>query len=190
MVTGNDSAKEGNEERTNSSGNHDLEKAGTTPRIVWDDVDHRERGRLHGKSTRRGSRSQSRDSISSIRSRTQSVSGIPVGFRTLSIQVNETKAKAGDPPSKHTDSEDKDFFGQLDYHTLSAEEQGLTQEASLTRLQRDGKNDIPSPPEHMWRKLFWYVFGGFCSILWIGVIICTYHQLLCPARNLHVRQQY
>jgi sodium/potassium-transporting ATPase subunit alpha len=179
MTTG-----DGTEGRTNASDAPDLEKAGNNTRIVWDDVDHRERGRLHGEAPRRRSRSQSRDSISSIRSRRQSVSGIPIGFRTLSIQVSESKAKAGDPPSKHTDSEDKDkdFFGHLEYHTLSAkdvcdrfnvfQEQGLTQEASATRLQRDGKNEIPSPPEHMWRKLFWYVFGGFCSILWIGVIIC------------------
>jgi sodium/potassium-transporting ATPase subunit alpha len=170
-----------------SSGTNDVEKQGHTPRIVWGDVDHPERDGLHGKSIRRR---QSRDSISSIRSRTQSVSGVPVGFRTLSIQVSESRARAGDPPHKHTEdteSENKDYFGQLDYHLLSAkdvcdrfnvfQEQGLTQEAAATRLQRDGRNEIPSPPEHMWRKLFWYVFGGFCSILWMGVIIfckCTY----------------
>lgn len=162
---------------------NDIEKQTNNPRVVWDDieVDRRERGR---RNARRRSRSQSRDSISSIHSRTQSVSGIPIGFRTLSIQVGESQAKAGEPPLKHTeltDNENKDYFEQLDYHTLNTkdvcdrfgvfQEQGLSREAATTRLQRDGKNEIPSQSEHMWRKIFWYIFGGFCSVLWIGVII-------------------
>jgi sodium/potassium-transporting ATPase subunit alpha len=169
----------------NNRSEDDLEKQGNAPRIVWEDVERRE-DRSHGRTTRRLSRSKSRDSISSIRSRTQSVSGIPIGFRTLSIQVSESQGRAGEPPLKNTpDGENKDYFGQLEYHTLSGkevcdrfnvfQEQGLTLEAAATRLQRDGKNSIPSPPEHIWRKLFWYVFGGFCSILWVGVIIfCKY----------------
>jgi sodium/potassium-transporting ATPase subunit alpha len=184
MATSNGDIIDKNEAQPTTTSVDDIEKQVNNPRIVWDDVDHGERGRVHGKSTRRRSRSQSRDSISSIRSRTQSVSGIPIGFRTLSIQVSESQAKAGEPPLKHgktTESENKDYFGQLDYHMLSIkdicdrfnvfQEQGLGQEAATVRLQRDGKNEIPSPSEHMWRKIFWYVFGGFCSVLWIGVII-------------------
>jgi sodium/potassium-transporting ATPase subunit alpha len=182
MAVTNESATEGTEGHITDT--KDLEKQGNTPRIVWEDAHNRDRGRLHDKAARRSSRSQSRDSISSIRTRAQSVSGIPIGFRTLSMQISESQIKAGDPPLKHTkttDSENKDYFAQLDYHTLSTkevcdrfnvfQEQGLTREAAATRLQRDGKNAIASPSEHVWRKLFWYVFGGFCSILWIGVII-------------------
>ncbi|KAL5113432.1 hypothetical protein ACEQ8H_008700 [Pleosporales sp. CAS-2024a] len=165
---------------------NDVEKQANAPRIIWHHVDHRERGRSEAKGTRRlsRSRSQSCDSISSVRSRAQSVSGIPIGFRTLSIQISESQAKASGPPlkdSKRTHGENKDYFGRLEYHTLSTKdvcdrfnvfpEQGLTNEAAGTRLQRDGKNDIPSPPQHFWTKLFGYVFGGFCSILWVGVII-------------------
>lgn len=170
-------------DKPSRSGN-DIEKQTNKPRIVWDDVDDRVRGRSHGKGKRRGSRSQSRDSISSVRSRTQSISGVPIEFRTLSIQVGESRARARYPPSKDgksSDSANKDYFERLDYHLLSLkdvcdrfnvlQEQGLSREAAVARLQRDGKNEIPSPPEHVWRKLFWYVFGGFCSVLWVGVVI-------------------
>jgi sodium/potassium-transporting ATPase subunit alpha len=162
----------------------DTEKQIKGPRIVWDDVGRHARGRSNDKVGRRGSRSQSQNSISSVRSRTQSVSGVPVGFRTLSIQVSESQAKANKTSLKETEganSENRDYFGELEYHKLDAisvcnrfnvfQEQGLSAEAAATRLQRDGKNEIPNQPEHMWLKLFWYVFGGFCSVLWIGVII-------------------
>jgi sodium/potassium-transporting ATPase subunit alpha len=151
---------------------------------VWDDVGRHARGRSNDKVGRRESRSQSRNSISSVRSRTQSVSGVPIGFRTLSIQVSESQAKANKTSLKETEganSENRDYFGEIEYHKLDAisvcnrfnvfQEQGLSTEAAATRLQRDGKNEIPNQPEHIWLKLFWYVFGGFCSVLWIGVII-------------------
>jgi sodium/potassium-transporting ATPase subunit alpha len=183
-MTSNYDATDRNKGQLPATSVNDVEKQVNNPRIVWDDVDRRDGGRSHGRTARRRSRSQSRDSISSVRSRVQSVSGVPIGFRTLSIQVSESQAKAGEPPlknSKATNDENKDYFGQLDYHLLSTkdvcdrfnvfQEQGLGQEAATVRLERDGKNSIPSPPEHMWKKIFWYVFGGFCSILWIGVII-------------------
>jgi sodium/potassium-transporting ATPase subunit alpha len=187
MASTTDTARDENEKNQPTSTVHDVEKQSNTPRIAWTDdaeASRRERGRVHGRTARRRSRSQSRDSISSIRSRTASVSGIPIGFRTLSIQVGESQAKASEPPlkpTKTTDSENKDYFGSLDYHTLSTkevcdrfnvfQEQGLSADAAATRLQRDGKNEIPSPSEHMWRKIFWYIFGGFCSVLWVGVVI-------------------
>lgn len=186
MESGNDNVTDEHDEARAAIATNDVEKQTKTPHIVWNDVDHRERGRSRGAgaATRRPSRSHSRSSISSVRSRTQSVSGIPIEFRTLSIQVTETQAKASDPPlkdTKNTHNENRDYFEQLEYHTLSTQdvcsrfnvfqEQGLSNEAAATRLQRDGKNAIPSQPEHVWRKLFWYVFGGFCSVLWIGVII-------------------
>lgn len=122
MATSTRHAKDENEKNPPTTTVNDMEKQANNLRIVWDDVevDRGERGRVHGRSARRRSRSQSRDSISSIRSRTQSVSGIPIGFRTLSIQVSESQAKASEPPLKHTkttDSENKDYFEQLDYHT-------------------------------------------------------------------------
>lgn len=61
------------------------------PRIVFQDEDAIHPGR---RSHRRGShqRSASRDSISSVRSRANSTSGIPIEFRTISFQVSESQA--------------------------------------------------------------------------------------------------
>ncbi|KAJ2976707.1 hypothetical protein NQ176_g4791 [Zarea fungicola] len=39
------------------------------------------------------------------------------------------------------------------------------------RQQRDGRNTLPKPKANYWKKILGYVFGGFCSILWVGVII-------------------
>lgn len=184
MVSSKGNVTDEHEETAPTRDVNDVEKQERTPHIVWEDVDHHARGRSDGRGIRRPSRSRSQGSISSVRSRAHSVSGIPIEFRTLSIQVAESKAKAKEPPLKHDDdtkNENTNYFEQLDYHILSAksvcdrfnvfQEQGLSKEAAATRLERDGKNAIPSPPEHMWRKIFWYVFGGFCSVLWIGVII-------------------
>lgn len=110
-------------EETEPTGDiNDIEKQEKTPYIVWEDVNHPGRGRLDGRTVRRQSRSRSQGSISSVRSRTHSASGIPTEFRTLSIQVSESKAKARDPPLKNgedTKNANSDYFGQLDYHTLS-----------------------------------------------------------------------
>jgi sodium/potassium-transporting ATPase subunit alpha len=173
-----------NEGNTLIAGMEDSEKQVNSPRVAWEDVDHRTGGGSQGATTRRRARSKSRDSISSVHSRTQSVSGIPIHFRTLSMQVSESQAREKHSPldrAKSTDSANKDYFEQLDYHILSTknvcdrfnvfQDRGLSSEAAATRLERDGKNEIPSPTDHMWRKLFWYIFGGFCSVLWVGVII-------------------
>ena len=161
----------------------DIEKLPDRPRVVFEEA----HGRTQEQSATQGSRrprSRSRDSISSVRSRAQSTSGIPIEFRTLSFQISESKANSNKPPEKRpggSDSANKDYFEQLDYHILSPEnvcerfhvfqEQGLNENAAATRLQHDGKNEIPSPSEHFFRRIFFYVFGGFCSVLWIGVII-------------------
>lgn len=51
-----------------------------------------ERPGRQGRTTGSRRRSASRDSISSVRRRTQIVSGIPIEFRTLSFQVSESQA--------------------------------------------------------------------------------------------------
>ncbi|KAG6819695.1 hypothetical protein H0H93_009489 [Arthromyces matolae] len=99
---------------------------------------------------------------------------IPIGFRTLSIQVTE---------SKHPEGKDDvvNFFEQLTFHNLSVEklcgqfnvsaERGLDEVVASRNIQRDGKNVIAQArPKYIW-KLLSYLFGGFCSILWVGVII-------------------
>lgn len=151
--------------------------------IVFEEAHRRAREQSATEGSRRP-RSRSRDSISSVRSRAQSTSGIPIEFRTLSFQISESRADSNKPPTKRpggSDSANKDYFEQLDYHILPSknvcerfhviQEQGLSKNAAAARLQQDGKNEIQSPPEHFFRKILLYVFGGFCSVLWVGVII-------------------
>ncbi|PLN75461.1 putative Na/K ATPase alpha 1 subunit [Aspergillus taichungensis] len=131
-------------------------------------------------------RSLSRDTARSGRTGIQSNSnaGIPIEFRTLSIQISETQKapeetlKARSSSSKNSD---QDYFENLDYHVLGIDRLtqefnvdrrvGLSSSAAATRLQRDGKNVISHHRENYLKKILGYVFGGFCSILWIGVII-------------------
>lgn len=49
--------------------------------------------------------------------------------------------------------------------------QGLSHDAAAKRLQRDGPNVLPSRRENYLKKLAGYIFGGFCSVLWVGAII-------------------
>lgn len=166
-----------------SQAQDDPEKLSRPSKIAFEETKGRVRAKSGIQTTRR-QRSRSRDSISSIRSQAHSTSGIPIEFRTLSIQISESQADAKNPPNKGGSSGDdanKDYFEQLDYHMLGVknvcdrfnvfQEQGLSDNAAATRLLRDGRNQIPSPPERIFRKILLYIFGGFCSVLWIGVII-------------------
>ncbi|KAJ5166719.1 uncharacterized protein N7482_005500 [Penicillium canariense] len=130
--------------------------------------------------------STGRDTIRSTRS-TQTVAagnaGIPIEFRTLSIQISETqnapKEVVAEPPKEKLPNQD--YFESLDFHTLTPDRlcqefnvdpsTGLSSSSAATRLARDGKNMIAHHRENYLKKIFFYVFGGFCSILWVGVVI-------------------
>ncbi|KAG6829256.1 hypothetical protein H0H92_005136 [Tricholoma furcatifolium] len=100
---------------------------------------------------------------------------LPIGFRTLSIQVTE---------SQHPGKEKNDvanFFEQLTFHKVDVDRlckmfnitpnRGLDNVVAERNIQRDGRNVIAqAKPRYIW-KLLSYLFGGFCSILWCGVII-------------------
>ncbi|RAH47860.1 cation-translocating P-type ATPase [Aspergillus brunneoviolaceus CBS 621.78] len=131
-------------------------------------------------------RSRSRDTVRSARSISQSSpeAGIPIEFRTISFQISESQAATQEVLKARGEKEkkpDQDYFEGLDFHLLSTEtlcqqfnvdaNQGLSADAAQTRLQRDGKNAVAHHGENYFKKVFWYVFGGFCSVLWIGVII-------------------
>lgn len=130
-------------------------------------------------------RSSSRDSGTSGRSQTYSLSGIPIEFRTLSIQVAESQAVNQDldcteKPEKAAE-DGQHYFEKLDFHRLSSDNicqlfnvnlsQGLSAAAASHRLERDGKNTIPKRRDNYFRKVLSYIFGGFCSVLWVGVLI-------------------
>ncbi|KAJ5424169.1 ATPase P-type K/Mg/Cd/Cu/Zn/Na/Ca/Na/H-transporter [Penicillium cf. griseofulvum] len=128
-------------------------------------------------------RSRSRDTIRSTRSTMQGNAELPIEFRTLAIQISESqnapKEAIVDPPKEKQPHQD--YFESLDYHIISTDKlcqefnvdqrTGLSSSAAATRLQRDGKNVIAHHKENYFKKIFWYVFGGFCSVLWVGVVI-------------------
>ncbi|SPQ24185.1 c562cfe2-5e35-4d7c-87f6-6d249c5e9fbc [Thermothielavioides terrestris] len=175
----------------------DLEAAVSRPTgITFEDgtnnprVPREAREARRGRSDRRSnSRSRSRRRSLSISSAgaasTSPYSGVPIEYRTLSIQVAESQAfpdEAGELKGKAAGKkDDQDYFANLSFHQLATDQicqqlhvspdQGLSDEAAARRLERDGRNTLPKPKTNYAKKLFWYVFGGFCSVLWIGVII-------------------
>ncbi|KAJ5701359.1 hypothetical protein N7488_008907 [Penicillium malachiteum] len=110
---------------------------------------------------------------------------LQIEFHRLSFQVSESeaqevhkKAKADRYPAKG--SPHSSYFESLDFHLRTCEDlykcfesnvSGLSNAQSAARLARDGKNQLPHVPPKYVKKILKYVFGGFCSILWIGVII-------------------
>lgn len=155
--------------------------------------------RLISRPTSRGSRSLSRTkSRERSRSRASSrdrlppsspYSGVKIEYRTLSIHVSESRQAQPDSASqKHAIADSKlkqepaeDYFAGLSYHEQSKEQvcqllnvapdQGLSDEAAAARLERDGRNTLPRQKTNYFKKVFWYTFGGFCSVLWVGVIV-------------------
>ncbi|CAG8074967.1 unnamed protein product [Penicillium salamii] len=128
-------------------------------------------------------RSVSRDTIRSSHSSVQAAATLPIEFRTLSIHVSESQAAPKEDisdPAKEKHPQ-QDYFENLDFHIVSPERlcqefnvdqrTGLSFDSAATRLQRDGKNVIAHHRENYLKKIFFYVFGGFCSVLWVGVVI-------------------
>ncbi len=107
---------------------------------------------------------------------------VPTEFRTLSIQIHDSQ-RHGFPAGKKKDSSEGDveFFGKLDFHTIPTQsvcqqfnvdpDKGLEEQTVVGRLHRNGKNVITQRRTNYAKKLFKYLFGGFCSILWVGVVI-------------------
>lgn len=131
-------------------------------------------------------RSIGRDTVNSAYSNdhmTPANAGFPVEFRTLSIQISESRNAAKEGISEHPKQKlpDQDYFESLDFHTISEDKllqefnvdkrTGLSSTSASNRLSRDGKNVIARHSENYLKKVFFYVFGGFCSVLWVGVVI-------------------
>lgn len=140
----------------------------------------------------------------------------PIEFRTLSIHVTEThrSGKNGGMPAygkerdakpsrfwKGKSKEDElvtetDFFSAVDFHKLSESEinlrfnsdptSGLTQPEAGRRLKANGLNTLDSPKPNYFKMVLGYTFGGFCSILWIGVItfLICWQPPLSPTPNV------
>lgn len=125
---------------------------------------------------------------------------VPIEFRTLSIHVTETNrsgkhgAVSKKKGKKDTDlSSESDFFATVDFHRLTPAEidlrfnsdatQGLTSNEAKRRLQSHGPNTLQMRKPNYVKKILGYLFGGFCSILWVGAItffICWQPPLSDP----------
>ncbi|EPS29238.1 hypothetical protein PDE_04187 [Penicillium oxalicum 114-2] len=147
-----------------------------------DERDSARPGRVMGRVRRSMSRSRSRSQTRLDRA----ASNVAIEFQRMSIQIaeSETREKAYEdlkaPPKKHELPEDAQYFENLNFHKQSLEDiwshfnsttQGLSLEESMARLGRDGKNVLPHVKPNYVKRILKYVFGGFCSVLWIGVII-------------------
>lgn len=123
-------------------------------------------------------------SVESRRSNVRSDYEIPVLYRTLSIQVSESQAIPDDDlkrVGRGQATANKDYFESLNLHTIPTNvlftqlkvdpSQGLNAASAALRLQQDGKNVVAERRENYFKKIFFYVFGGFCSVLWVGVIV-------------------
>ncbi|OAQ30593.1 calcium-transporting ATPase 1 [Linnemannia elongata AG-77] len=140
----------------------------------------------------------------------------PIEFRTLSIHVTEThrSGKNGGMPAYGKEREAKpsrfwkgkskedvlvtetDFFSTVDFHKLSESEvnlrfnsdptSGLTQPEADRRLKANGLNTLESPKPNYFKMILGYTFGGFCSILWVGVItfLICWQPPLSPTPNV------
>ncbi|KAI8807994.1 K, P-type ATPase [Cladochytrium replicatum] len=106
-------------------------------------------------------------------SRNETNSNGIVAFRTLTIEVGQ-----GNPKDF---SEDAAYFDRLTFHKVSAssilgtleanESVGLDHAAVTTRQARDGKNEFTRKSPNLLLKFAMYVFGGFNTVLILGVIV-------------------
>ncbi|KAI8870203.1 hypothetical protein GQ42DRAFT_155552, partial [Ramicandelaber brevisporus] len=99
-----------------------------------------------------------------------------IQYRTLSIQLSNDQKKAGGLPAalahmaatSHTSS-----LREIELTFGTSAATGLMESSAANRLRKYGKNMLPPPPSYMVRKILTYVFGGFCSLLWVAGIVCV-----------------
>ncbi|OAQ29110.1 calcium ATPase [Linnemannia elongata AG-77] len=140
------------------------------------------------------SEKENRKSLALVRTQTMERAqgnALPIEFRTLSIHVTETHrsnkegtttafGSKGKAKASKDEASETDFFATVDFHKLtpaeinlrfnSNEALGLEQVEAERRLRTNGPNTLVSRKPNYLKKILGYVFGGFCSVLWIGVI--------------------
>ncbi|GME36769.1 ATPase P-type K/Mg/Cd/Cu/Zn/Na/Ca/Na/H-transporter [Neofusicoccum parvum] len=110
---------------------------------------------------------------------------LPIQFRTLSFNVEQSQARDIDDldlKAKSKKKQEEDFdYASVDWHKITPNElclrlstsfqQGLSKDAAARKLKEYGPN-VPSPPPSTWfRKLIGYFFGGFGTILLTASIL-------------------
>ncbi|KAL1902113.1 hypothetical protein Cpir12675_000010 [Ceratocystis pirilliformis] len=123
-------------------------------------------------------------SISSIRERRNSMSvaaaELPIQYRTISIDIDEYKAKeAATKKSKHVAATED--LAELEWHTISSEEilrrlrsslsSGLSSDEISRRLAKHGSNTHSPPPNDLLSRVFGYFFKGFGPVLLVASIL-------------------
>ncbi|KAJ3050763.1 hypothetical protein HK097_008245 [Rhizophlyctis rosea] len=104
---------------------------------------------------------------------------LAVHYRTLTLDITQTQKSTATTVAP-TKNDTQNFFESLHFHSASPETVcqefnvnptvGLDTAVHQRRIKRDGLNVFTqSRPNYIW-KLLGYVFGGFCSILWVGVL--------------------
>ncbi|GAA6030385.1 hypothetical protein JCM8097_009082 [Rhodosporidiobolus ruineniae] len=123
------------------------------------------------------------DTIRSLRGPPMSpLARVPGDFRTLSIQVTESRAVPLEKKSKTKASKNLDDLASMDWHLISPHEvcqrlnvspvAGLDGPLAAKRLTSDGKNKITPPKTNWFSKIFFYFFGGFGSLLFVSAVLC------------------
>ncbi|RSL97536.1 hypothetical protein CEP52_010871 [Fusarium oligoseptatum] len=168
----------------------DLEAAAQNPRITFQDGNRRGRDGASDEDAPLGltrtlsrRRSRSRSSTRSQIPASSPYSGVQIEYRTLSIQVTEAKQQEPEledakDPKGLKNKDDEDYFANLQYHEVQVEQLcqqlnvspgvGLSEHAAGVRLERDGNNSLPHPKTNYIKRTLKYIFGGFCSVLWVG----------------------
>ncbi|KAI2464195.1 calcium ATPase [Annulohypoxylon bovei var. microspora] len=121
-------------------------------------------------------------SIRSARSRREVDPSIalPIQYRTVSYQIEDTIQKDVTAQSKAKDEATKEL-SSLEWHIISTDEalrrlsasmtEGLSDE-QVSRRQKEYGLNAPSPPKsHVFRKWFGYFFKGFGPVLLVGAIL-------------------
>ncbi|KAJ4129766.1 hypothetical protein NW768_006735 [Fusarium equiseti] len=154
-------------------------------RINWEDDDETlRRSRRRDRSPRSRSRPRSRGSLSIHRANSMSRGdpslALPITYRTVSFNIEESKGKDQAELAKARDTATK-ALTDLEWHTLPTIDvekrlttsitDGLSSEQAKRRQAEYGRN-APSPAKtHWFRTIFLYFFGGFGSILLTGCIL-------------------
>lgn len=148
------------------------------------------------------SEKENRKSLALVRTQTMERAqgnAVPIEYRTLSMHVTETqrsnktggfKGSKGKGKNEESLTAETDFFATVDFHKLTSaeialrfnsnESVGLEQAEAERRLRANGPNTLDMRKPNYVKKILGYLFGGFCSVLWIGVItffLCAYPPL-------------
>ncbi|KAH0834143.1 hypothetical protein J3R83DRAFT_11446 [Lanmaoa asiatica] len=103
--------------------------------------------------------------------------GIQIGYRTLSIRVDE---KVGGDAKLKKSTDPADAIAAIDVHLIPTDDVYVRYScspavglefAAVERRLKDGKNVISPPPTQYWLKALNYIFGGFNFLMWIAFIV-------------------